>query len=62
MLLAGIRHAKFHRDALPGDELTIDVTLRRAVRDIAFYFGRVSVAGETIAEVEIAAAVKMPAS
>jgi 3-hydroxyacyl-[acyl-carrier-protein] dehydratase len=60
MLLAAIRHAKFHRDAVPGEELTIDVVLRRAVRDIAFYCGTVSVAGETIAEVELAAAVKMP--
>jgi 3-hydroxyacyl-[acyl-carrier-protein] dehydratase len=58
MLLAAIREAKFHRDVMPGDELTIDVVLRRAVRDIAFYRGTVSVGGELVAEVELAAAVK----
>ena len=44
-----VENARFTRMVVPGDRLDLDVTLKRLIRNMAFYTGVASVNGEQVA-------------
>jgi 3-hydroxyacyl-[acyl-carrier-protein] dehydratase len=53
VVLAKVSHARFHRDARPGEQLVYDVELLDLRREGATVRGTVSADGETVGEAEI---------
>ena len=51
--LVKIDNAKFSRMVVPGDQLQLDVTLKRVIRNMAMYTGIARVDGEQVACAEI---------
>ena len=51
--LVKIDNAKFSRMVVPGDQLTLEVELKRTIRNMAMYTGVARVNGETAASAEI---------
>ena len=51
--LLGINNARFKRIVVPGDMLTLEVTMVRKIRDVYKFSGVASVAGEEVATAEI---------
>jgi 3-hydroxyacyl-[acyl-carrier-protein] dehydratase len=51
--LVKIDNAKFSRMVVPGDQLSLDVELKRTIRNMAMYTGVARVNGETAASAEI---------
>jgi 3-hydroxyacyl-[acyl-carrier-protein] dehydratase len=51
--LVKVDKAKFSKIVLPGDQLVLDVELKRMIRNMAIFHGRASVAGQPVAEAEI---------
>jgi 3-hydroxyacyl-[acyl-carrier-protein] dehydratase len=51
--LVKIDNAKFSRMVVPGDQLTLEVELKRTIRNMAMYTGMARVNGETAACAEI---------
>jgi len=54
--LAGINSARFRRTVLPGDQLTIEVSVEKVRRGIWFYDCNASVAGKLAVEASITCA------
>lgn len=51
--LLGINNARFKRMVLPGDVLTLEVTMLRKIRDVYKFSAMASVAGDEVATAEI---------
>jgi len=51
--LVKVDKAKFSKIVLPGDQLVLEVELKRMIRNMAIFFGRASVDGKPVAEAEI---------
>jgi len=51
--LVKVDKAKFTRIVLPGDQLILDVKLKRMIRGMGQFIGRASVASEPVAEAEL---------
>lgn len=51
--LVSIGHAKFRRTVVPGDQLTIQLSLLQAKRDFRKLAGRAEVGGQLVAEAEL---------
>ena len=51
--LLGINNARFKRIVVPGDVLTLEVTMVRKIRDVYKFSGVACVAGEEVAAAEI---------
>ena len=51
--LLGINNARFKRMVVPGDVLTLEVTMVRKIRDVYKFSGVACVAGEEVASAEI---------
>jgi 3-hydroxyacyl-[acyl-carrier-protein] dehydratase len=51
--LVKVDNARFSRMVVPGDQLVLDVTLKRTIRNMALYVGRASVDGNEVACAEI---------
>ena len=51
-MLVGIDKARFRGQVVPGDQLTLEVELKRTMRGIWMYSTRASVDGETVVEAE----------
>jgi 3-hydroxyacyl-[acyl-carrier-protein] dehydratase len=56
--LVKVDNARFTRSVLPGDQLEMDVELKRIVRGMGQYFCEASVEGEKVASCELLCAVK----
>ena len=52
-LLRGVNNAKFRRQVLPGDRLTLEVTQQRRRTDLAVMRGLATVGGHRVAEAEL---------
>ena len=52
-MLVGIDKARFRGQVVPGDQLQIEVTLKRNMRGIGIFECRALVAGEVVAEAEM---------
>ena len=52
-MLVGIDKARFRGQVLPGDQLQLDISLRRTVRGIGMYNCSAKVDGEIVAEAEM---------
>jgi 3-hydroxyacyl-[acyl-carrier-protein] dehydratase len=52
-MLVGIDKARFRGQVVPGDQLTLAVTLKRNMRGIWMYDGKAMVDGEVVAEAEL---------
>ncbi len=51
--LVKVDNARFSRMVVPGDQLVLDVSLKRTIRNMALYEGRASVDGQLAASAEI---------
>ena len=51
-MLVGVDKARFRGQVIPGDQLTLTVTLKRHMRGIWMYRGTAEVNGDTVAEAE----------
>lgn len=51
--LLGINNARFKKIVVPGDVLTLEVTMRRKIRDVYKFSAAASVAGNEVATAEI---------
>ena len=51
--LLGVNNARFKRIVVPGDMLTLEVTMVRKIRDVYKFSGVASVSGEEVATAEI---------
>ena len=54
--LVKVDNARFKKMVVPGDQLVLDVTLKRIIRNIGYYDGIASVDGKEVACVEITCA------
>lgn len=54
--LVKVDNARFKKMVVPGDQLVLDVTLKRIIRNIGYYDGVASVDGKEVACVEITCA------
>jgi 3-hydroxyacyl-[acyl-carrier-protein] dehydratase len=54
----GIDKARFKKVVVPGDQLTLDVTMTRKVRGIAKFLTIAKVAEEVVAEAELLCTIK----
>ena len=52
-VLRGVNNAKFRRQVLPGDRLTLEVTMVRRRTNLAIAHGAASVGGQIVAEAEL---------
>ncbi len=52
-MLVGIDKARFRGQVIPGDQLTLSVTLKRNMRGIGMFEGRAMVGDEMVAEAEL---------
>lgn len=57
-LFAGIDSARFRRQVAPGDQLLLEVEVRRIVRGVGKFAARATVDGEVAAEAELMAALR----
>jgi 3-hydroxyacyl-[acyl-carrier-protein] dehydratase len=60
IFFAGIDHARFRRQVLPGDQLTLEAEVIRVVRGIGKFQTRARVGDEIAAEAELMAAIRRP--
>ncbi|MDJ0834624.1 MAG: 3-hydroxyacyl-ACP dehydratase FabZ [Gammaproteobacteria bacterium] len=51
-MLVGVDKARFRGQVIPGDQLTLTVTLKRHMRGIWMYEGKAQVNGDVVAEAE----------
>jgi len=51
--LVKVDNARFTKMVVPGDQLVLDVSLKRTIRNMALYEGRASVDGREVASAEI---------
>ncbi len=51
--LVSIRHAKFRRTVVPGDQLTVQLSLLQAKRNFRRLAGKAEVSGQLVAEAEL---------
>lgn len=51
--LAGIDKARFRRPVVPGDQLRLEITLERRIRNVLKFSGKATVDGETAASAEL---------
>jgi 3-hydroxyacyl-[acyl-carrier-protein] dehydratase len=51
--LVKVDNARFSRMVVPGDQLVLDVSLKRTIRGMALYVGRASVDGQEAASAEV---------
>src|SRR5690349_2639730 len=58
IFFAGVNKCVFHRDVRPGDTLTLECTLLRALRDVIKVHGRATVDGDLVVELTLMAAVR----
>lgn len=56
--LAGIRHARFKRPVIPGDQLILRVKLNSTKRNVFYFSGEATVENQLVADVEFVCAVK----
>ena len=56
--LVKVDKAKFSQIVTPGDQLTLDIELKRMIRSMAIFHGRASVNGKPVAEAEMMCAEK----
>jgi 3-hydroxyacyl-[acyl-carrier-protein] dehydratase len=56
--LVKVDKAKFSKIVVPGDQLTLDIELKRMIRSMAIFHGRASVNGTPVAEAEMMCAEK----
>ena len=56
--LVKVDKAKFSQIVKPGDQLTLDIELKRMIRSMAIFHGRASVNGTPVAEAEMMCAEK----
>ena len=61
IFFAGIDNARFRRQVLPGDQLTLDAEVIRIVRGVGKFHTWAHVGDEIAAEAELMAAVRRPA-
>jgi 3-hydroxyacyl-[acyl-carrier-protein] dehydratase len=54
----GIDKARFKRVVIPGDQLTLDVTMTRKVRGIAKFVTIATIGGDVVAEAELLCTIK----
>ncbi|MCP4077865.1 MAG: 3-hydroxyacyl-ACP dehydratase FabZ [Gammaproteobacteria bacterium] len=52
-MLVGIDKARFRGQVVPGDQLILDVKLKRNMRGIGMFSGKASVNGDVVAECEL---------
>lgn len=52
-VLVGIDKARFRGQVIPGDQMILDVVLKRTMRGIWMFSGKASVDGEIVAEAEM---------
>ena len=52
-MLVGIDKARFRGQVVPGDQLILDVKLKRNMRGIWMFNGKATVNGETVTEAEL---------
>jgi 3-hydroxyacyl-[acyl-carrier-protein] dehydratase len=62
IFFAGIDHARFRRQVVPGDQLLLEAHVIRLVRGIGKFRTRASVGDDVAAEAELMAAVRWPSS
>ena len=55
---AGFDKCHFGRDAVPGDQLLLECTMKRAARGVAKIHGRASVDGEMVVESDLTAVIR----
>jgi len=58
VLFAGIDDARFRRQVVPGDTLTLEAHLDRAVRGIGRFRTKATVGGELVCEAQLMAAIR----
>ncbi len=54
--MAKVENARFSQMVVPGDRLDLEVTLKRQIRNVAFYHGVASVDGVEVASAEVVCA------
>lgn len=54
--MAKVESARFSQMVIPGDRLDLEVTLKRQIRNVAFYHGVASVDGVEVASAEVVCA------
>ncbi|WP_066094748.1 3-hydroxyacyl-ACP dehydratase FabZ [Xanthomonas massiliensis] len=54
--MAKVEGARFSKMVTPGDRLDLDVTLKRTIRNVAFYHGVATVDGEEVASADVVCA------
>ena len=52
-VFAGIDGVRFRRPVVPGDQLILEVTLKRTIRNMALYEGKALVDGKEVASAEM---------
>ncbi len=55
---AGFDKCRFGRDVVPGDQLLLECTMKRAARGVAKIHGRASVDGEMVVESDLTAVIR----
>jgi 3-hydroxyacyl-[acyl-carrier-protein] dehydratase len=55
---AGFDKCRFGRDVVPGDQLLLECTMKRAARGVAKIHGRASVGGEMVVESDLTAVIR----
>lgn len=55
---AGFDKCRFGRDVVPGDQLLLECTMKRAARGVAKIHGRASVEGEMVVESDLTAVIR----
>ena len=51
--LVKVDNARFNRMVVPGDQLDIEVKVKRVIRNMAVYYGEAKVDGEVVAHAEV---------
>jgi 3-hydroxyacyl-[acyl-carrier-protein] dehydratase len=54
-----VDNAKFSQIVKPGDQLTLEIELKRVIRNMAIFYGRARVDGKLVAEAELMCAEKI---
>ena len=58
MLFAGIDECQFGVDAMPGDNLNLECTLNRSLRNVVKVFGRATVRDRMVVELQMTAVIQ----
>ncbi len=48
-----VENARFNKQVVPGDVLTLDVQMKRLIRNMGWYYGEAKVNGEVVASAEV---------